>query len=229
VDEPLDTIEKIATYYISEIQSIDKDGPYALAGFSLGGRIAYEMARQLDEMGKKVSFLGVLDATAEGSVTHHPFIQRNKYRINYFMNYVSWNLASFFREPNETKLSVIRRRWKGLGKRIRGLDIKVDKQEMVSKGTKNELPKYLRKVHRANSRANRNYVIRPYSGTVHLFKAQKQTFYIPEPENYGWDRVAMGGVHVHEIPGEHSSTFAPPNDKYFADILQKTLDQSRNN
>ena len=56
VDKPLDTIETIATYYISEIRTIDKEGPYALAGFPLGGRIAYEMARQLDEMGKKVSF-----------------------------------------------------------------------------------------------------------------------------------------------------------------------------
>jgi amino acid adenylation domain-containing protein len=229
VDEPLDTIEKIAAYYITEIQTIDKDGPYALAGFSLGGRIAYEMARQLDEMGKKVSFLGVLDATAESSVTHQPFLTRTQYRMKYFINYISWNIASFFKEPTQTKLSVIRRRWNGLEKRMRGLDIKVQKEDLVSKGKKNELPKYLRKVHRANSWANRNYVIRPYNGTVHLYKAKKQTFYIPEPEDYGWNRVAKGGVIIHEIPGEHSNTFAPPNDKYFANILQQSLDESRNN
>jgi amino acid adenylation domain-containing protein len=227
VDKPLDTIETIAAYYISEIQSIDKEGPYSLAGFSLGGRIAYEMALQLDAMGKKVSFIGILDATAEGSLNGRPLLEKIKHRTSFYINYVSWNIASFFREPNETKLSVIRRRWKGLEKRVRGLDIKIDKEELVSKGKKNELPKYLRKVHRANSRANRNYVIRPYNRTVHLFKAQKQTFYIPEPENYGWDRVVKGGVVVHEIPGEHSNTFAPPNDKYFADILQRSLDESR--
>jgi thioesterase domain-containing protein len=227
VDKPLDTIETIAAYYISEIRTIDKEGPYALAGFSLGGRIAYEMARQLDEMGKKVSFLGVLDATAEGSVTHLPLLKRIPFRLRYLMNYVSWNITSFFREPNETKFSVVRRRWKGLEKRVRGLDFKVDKNDHVSKGKKNELPKFLRKVHRANSRANRNYVIRPYNGIVHLFKAKKQTFYIPEPLKYGWDEVARGGVVVHEIPGEHSNTFAPPNDKYFADILQQTLNASR--
>jgi amino acid adenylation domain-containing protein len=227
VDKPLDTIETIAAYYISEIRTIDKEGPYALAGFSLGGRIAYEMARQLDEMGKKVSFLGVLDATAEGSVTHLPLLKRIPFRLRYLMNYVSWNITSFFREQNETKFSVVRRRWKGLEKRVRGLDFKVDKNDHVSKGKKNELPKFLRKVHRANSRANRNYVIRPYNGIVHLFKAKKQTFYIPEPLKYGWDEVARGGVVVHEIPGEHSNTFAPPNDKYFADILQQTLNASR--
>jgi hypothetical protein len=83
-------------------------------------------------------------------------------------------------------------------------------------------------VHRANSRADRTYSIPSYSGTVHLFKAKKQTFYIPEPLKYGWDRVALGGVVVHEVPGEHSNTFAPPNDKSFADLLQKSLNESRN-
>jgi amino acid adenylation domain-containing protein len=227
-DKPLDTIEKIAAYYISEIQTIDKEGPYALAGFSLGGRIAYEMARQLNEKGKKVGFLGVLDATAEGSVSHYSFMKRNIYRLKYSINYISWNISNFLKEPNRTKLSVIRRRWKGLQKKMRGMDIKVQKTDIVSRGKQKELPKYLRKVHRANKRANRNYIVMPYNGTVHLYKAQKQTFYIPEPEDYGWNRVAKGGVIVHEIPGEHSNTFAPPNDKYFADILQRSLDESRN-
>lgn len=228
MDEPLTTIESIAAYYISEIQSIDKEGPYALAGFSLGGRIAFEMARQLDEMGKKVSFLGILDATAESSVADQPFLKRSRYRIKYAYNYILWNIASFFREPNETKFSVITRRWNGLVKRVRGIDIKVDdKDGHISKGKKSELPKYLRKVHRVNRTANLRYVVRSYNGTVHLFKAQNQTFYIPEPDNYGWDKVVKKGVLVHEIPGEHSNTFAPPNDKYFAEILQKSLDESR--
>jgi hypothetical protein len=115
-----------------------------------------------------------------------------------------------------------------LEKKIRGIDIKIQKNDLVSKGRQSELPKFLRRVHRANRRANRNYVIRPYNGTVHLYKALKQTFYIPDPEDYGWNRVAKGGVIIHEIPGEHSNTFAPPNDKYFADILQKSLDESMN-
>ncbi|MGA3015296.1 MAG: thioesterase domain-containing protein, partial [Bacteroidales bacterium] len=228
VDEPLDSMEKIASYYISEIQSVDNEGPYALAGFSLGGKIAYEMARQLHEMGKRVSFLGLVDTTADGAVSHYPFFDRNVYRLKYATNFIFWNIASFFKEPNRTKLSVIRRKWQGLMKKLRRMDIKVQKQDAISKGKRNELPKYLRKVHRANHIADRNYIIKPYDGCVHLYKAQKQTFYIPEPEDYGWNRVAKGGVIIHEIPGEHSNTFAPPNDKFFAEILQQTLDQANN-
>ena len=96
------------------------------------------------------------------------------------------------------------------------MDIDVRNGNHASKGEERELPKYLRRVHRANHLAGRRYVIKPYDGQVHLFKAEHQTFYIPDPINYGWDKYATRGVIIHEIPGEHSSTFAPPNDRHFS-------------
>ncbi|MGE5423735.1 MAG: non-ribosomal peptide synthetase, partial [Syntrophothermus sp.] len=225
MDEPLETIEDIAAYYISEIMTIDKEGPYAMAGFSLGGRIAYEMARQLVAMGKAVSFLGVFDATADECFEGLPFPNKYFKKTQHFINYTSWNIASLFQEK-EDKLALLSRKWHGLEKKIKGLDYTIPKEELVSQGRKSELPKYLRKVHKANHKADKKYIIRPYPGTVHLFKAQKQTFYLVNPETYGWDKVAMGGVFIHVIPGEHSNTFAPPNDKYFANVLQKSLNES---
>lgn len=226
VDKPLETIEEVASYYISEIMNVDREGPYQLAGYSLGGQIAYEMGRQLKEMGKQVSFVGLFDTVAESSVSHLPISLQIKLKSSYLLNYLSWNISYFFKAAKESRISVIRRRWRGLEKKVRGLDIKVSGQEKVSKGERRELPKYLRKVHQANLRAGRNYILRPYHGPVHLFKAAHQTFYIADPVNYGWAEYATGGVIVHETPGEHSSTFAPPNDKYFASILQKSLDET---
>jgi len=226
VDEPLDTIEEIAAYYISEIMTVDPEGPYAMAGFSLGGRIAYEMARQIVAMGKSVSFLGLFDASADESYGNLPLPERTARRISHMMHYINWNISHFFREKSESKFDIIKRRLKGLEKKITGLDFKVENMDTISKGKRKELPKYLRRVHKANSRADRNYVIREYPGAVHLFKAQKQTFYITDPVAYGWDKMAKGGVFIHEIPGEHSNTFAPPNDKYFANVLQEHLNHS---
>jgi amino acid adenylation domain-containing protein len=226
VDKPLKSIEEIASYYISEIMTIDSEGPYQLAGYSLGGNIAFEMGRQLTEMGKKVNFIGLLDTVAEGSINQLPICRQIGSRGKYLRNYLVWNISYFFKNRDESMLSVIKRRWRGLGKKVRGLDIKISKDNRISKGEQNELPKYLRKVHRANLRAGRRYIIKPFDGVVHLFKAAHQTFYIPDPVNYGWDKYALGGVIVHEIPGEHSSTFAPPNDKHFSTILQKSLDET---
>jgi amino acid adenylation domain-containing protein len=225
-DRPLETIEEIASYYISEIMTIDSEGPYQLAGYSLGGNIAFEMGRQLTEMGKKVSFIGLLDAVAESPVNNDSILSYIESGMKYGMNYLLWNIFYFFKTSNESKFSIIRRRWRGLGKKVRGMDIDVSHGNHASKGEEHELPKYLRRVHRANRLAGRRYVIKPYDGQVHLFKAEHQTFYIPDPINYGWDKYANRGVIIHEIPGEHSSTFAPPNDRYFSSILQKSLDES---
>jgi amino acid adenylation domain-containing protein len=224
-EEPLETIEEIAAYYISEILTVEPEGPFALAGFSLGGKIAYEMGRQLEAAGKTVSFLGLLDATAEQPSGHMPYPVRILHDLRFAANYVTWNLMSFFRDPDESVFTIAGRKWRGLVKKIRGLDFDPQKTGMVSRGKRSELPKYLRRVHRSNLRASRQYRVGPFNGKVHLFKAGKQTFYIPDPVNYGWDKVARGGVVIHPIPGEHSSTFAPPNDKYFATILQNCLNE----
>jgi thioesterase domain-containing protein len=80
------------------------------------------------------------------------------------------------------------------------------------------------KVHRANSVALGKYILPPYSGKLHLFRAMNQTFYIKNSKKYGWDKFVNEVVVLH-IPGEHSTIFAPPNDELFAQALQKCLDE----
>src|SRR5690606_17380913 len=55
VDEPHDSIDQMAADYISEILQSNPNGPYALGGFSYGGIVAFEMARQLRAQGKEVT------------------------------------------------------------------------------------------------------------------------------------------------------------------------------
>ena len=46
------------------IRSRQPDGPLALVGYSIGGLLAYEVARQALEAGQRVDWLGILDAVA---------------------------------------------------------------------------------------------------------------------------------------------------------------------
>ena len=85
VDEPLDVMEDIAANYISEILAQNPDGPYALAGYSLGGTIAYEMARQLMAMGKEVKMLAVFDTYAKQTDIFDPPLKRTFNRVRLFM------------------------------------------------------------------------------------------------------------------------------------------------
>lgn len=59
---PLQGIQAMAAYYIHIIQSVQQEGPYDLGGYSLGGILAYEIARQLQEMGQTVKTIVMVDA-----------------------------------------------------------------------------------------------------------------------------------------------------------------------
>ncbi len=62
--DPTVTIEQHAIQALSMIRSRQPDGPLALAGYSIGGLVAYEIARQAIQAGQEVQWLGVLDAAA---------------------------------------------------------------------------------------------------------------------------------------------------------------------
>jgi len=55
------SVEETASSYIDEIRKMLPNGPFLFLGFSSGGVIAFEMARQLHAMNCEVLFLGMLD------------------------------------------------------------------------------------------------------------------------------------------------------------------------
>ena len=59
---PLHGIQAMAAYYVQIIQSVQPEGPYNLGGYSLGGVLAYEITRQLQEFGQVVSSIVMLDS-----------------------------------------------------------------------------------------------------------------------------------------------------------------------
>ncbi len=60
--EPLHGIQAMAAYYTHIIQTVQPEGPYDLGGYSLGGVLANEVARQLQEMGQSINTIVMLDA-----------------------------------------------------------------------------------------------------------------------------------------------------------------------
>ena len=56
---PLTRVEEMAALYLSEIRRVQPHGPYLLGGYSGGGVIAFEMARQLRQQGEETAFLGL--------------------------------------------------------------------------------------------------------------------------------------------------------------------------
>ena len=56
------TVEAMAAVYLEELRGVQPEGPYYLGGWSLGGLIAMEMARQVQAKGEEVAALVLVDA-----------------------------------------------------------------------------------------------------------------------------------------------------------------------
>lgn len=61
-DQPLTHIEDRARSHLDAIRRIRPHGPYTLIGYSLGGLIAFEMARQLSASGEEIALLAMIDS-----------------------------------------------------------------------------------------------------------------------------------------------------------------------
>ncbi len=60
------TIEERATRYVPKLVQMQGDGPFILAGWSLGGVLAYACAIGLKRLGCDVAFVGLIDAVRPG-------------------------------------------------------------------------------------------------------------------------------------------------------------------
>lgn len=82
-----DRLEEIATDYVEQIQTIQPQGPYLLAGLSNGGNIALEMAQQLQAQGHQVSLVALFDCYGPGNPRLLPPCPRLLSSLKYALRY----------------------------------------------------------------------------------------------------------------------------------------------
>lgn len=214
--EPHNSIDAMATDYIEEIIASNPNGPYALAGFSYGGIVAYEMARQLKARGKEVTILAQFDTYIFPSYYHSNPLKKKALSITYSfgkMGYLLFNMFSskknFIRRCNLIKLQV------------KGLYLKLKygkaKQYEMQFNLSSKLPE---NHHIATS----NYTIRPQNIVIDLFRAKEEINFVHDPKFLGWKKINIKGIRKHMIPGNHLDMFEKGNVEYFAKSLQYVLD-----
>ncbi|WSD00376.1 amino acid adenylation domain-containing protein [Streptosporangium sp. NBC_01755] len=61
-DRVPESVEQMAADYLEQVRTVQPEGPYHLLGWSFGGVVAHEMARQLQQAGQTVALLASLDS-----------------------------------------------------------------------------------------------------------------------------------------------------------------------
>lgn len=216
-DEILSKMEEIAAYYISEVLEHNPQGPYAIAGYSFGGYVGIEMARQLRLMGKEVKMLAMFDTNAETQNADRTTIEKASAEVTRQLKKLSWISKSLVNRPEATvkyQLKFVYNKIKSAAARF-GLV------------TKKEPAGYLLEIKRIGEQhdiAYNNYKIQPFDGAIDLFKAKTRVYFVEDPKFLGWKKIALKGVRVHEVPGDHKTMLLNPNDREFARALQNALD-----
>ncbi len=207
------TIEEAANRHILEILKNDSTGPYALAGYSLGGYIAFEIAKQLKDMGKEVTLLGIIDTNA---VSNLPEARSTRFakKIRRQFSKIPFFIKSFFKQPGETlSYQVISIKHKL--QNIFTPDVVIAKEVLTAHETD---------IYKIYENAYNTYIITPLDLKITLFRVKKRLYFLDDFVYLGWNKFTTKGVDIHEIPGDHKTFLYPPNDKEFANVVQKVLD-----
>ncbi|HEX7241920.1 MAG TPA: alpha/beta fold hydrolase, partial [Longimicrobiaceae bacterium] len=74
-EAPHTCVTEMAADYLAEIRAVQPQGPYRLGGWSMGGLVAFEMARQAEAAGEVVELLALVDPSSPGDAEARPLLE----------------------------------------------------------------------------------------------------------------------------------------------------------
>ncbi|HVH12001.1 MAG TPA: alpha/beta fold hydrolase [Longimicrobium sp.] len=214
-DEPVHArIEDMAADYLAQLRAVQPAGPYRLGGWSMGGLVAFEMARRLHAAGEAVELLALLDSYAPAAAPPADDADDLE-RLAGFMLDLGLSRAQVTGAAAEVAAldpdARLRRAWEA----ARAADL-----------VPGDLPlarfERLWAVYRANAAAAEAY--RPSSipsNLLFLFAEDR-----PAPaarEVAGWAAFTTGSVRSAPVPGDHFTLVREPHVAVLAALLADAL------
>ncbi len=191
------SIEQHASQALSAIRSRQPDGPLALAGYSIGGLVAYEVARQAINAGQEVCWLGILDAAA-------PSLER----LLRAQMTLRWQLRRIREQPARERWAkyaeVARRVLRG------GPDALWPKNDFDYRGATEIGCRYQHPGHEV---------------PMHLFVSEDSAAEV-ESDLLGWDGFHNGTITVDRFAGDHFAMLDLPKVEDLARVMFESLRQA---
>jgi acyl-CoA synthetase (AMP-forming)/AMP-acid ligase II/thioesterase domain-containing protein len=88
-EKPFESIDEMVSTYVAAIRTRQPHGPYAIAGYSFGAPIAFEVAKALEAQNERVAFCGSIDGTVFIGAREHKLNEiESAFRVAYFLGLV---------------------------------------------------------------------------------------------------------------------------------------------
>ena len=195
---PLRTVDAMAETYLDALRSAWPEGPVLLVGWSLGGVIAFEMARRLEAEGRPPARLVLLDA---GFVYAFAVLRALIPSQRPLASYLGSGRSALFPEFRRHAIDA----------------------GIIPRGTRLSQARRIFEVFMANVEAMLGYSPGPYSGPVSLLVAAEPFAARGRDPREEW-RGLCGDLEILEVPGNHLTMIARPHVDRIASILADRLE-----
>jgi thioesterase domain-containing protein len=192
--QPHDRIEAMADFYLREIRQAQPHGPYLLAGWSMGGLTAMEVAERLQAAGEEVALVAMLDSYLSAEELSSQELGDSSV-IHWLAPHLNLPLAELKKLPLDAQ-------WERIAERAN-----------LSSGIGAAEIRRLAEVCKAHLAAFEAYVPRPYQGRAVLLSAQDSDGFDPR-----WKSLCPR-LCVETVPGNHYSMLRKP----YAEVLAARL------
>ncbi|MFP3564613.1 acetoacetate--CoA ligase [Paraburkholderia sp. SIMBA_030] len=208
-------IEEMAASYVEQMRLVQPSGPYAVAGFSFGGLVAFEIAQQLRRAGERIELLCLLD-----TYVHEDFLPlsvrvRRRWRLvggqwRKLREVPAPQLPGYLAARLMSVTDIMRRR---TGRSVRRPDPFTA-----------TLPPTLRRIREMMGAAMMMYRPRPYdAGPIIYLRAAIVERERGDPMPL-WRRIARAGLVVADVSGGHGDMIVEPNVQRVAALLDERLE-----
>ena len=220
---PMDvSIESVAASCIEAMRVVQARGPYRLGGWSLGGVVAFDIARQLEAQGEGVSLLALFDAPSPAA-GDRPDDWDDAALVRLFASYLG------AREGREISMAGDALAG-GADEPFRLLRDHAVAAELVPADAEVEHVRSLYEAYKSGLRLGTQLLWRyrphPYAGPITYFRAAEESAVLREvfpAVTSTWTGLSGAPLEIHDVPGSHYTMFLPPHARTLAGLLKQRL------
>ncbi len=215
------SFEQLAGFYCGLIREVQPEGPYRLAGWCVSGWLAYEVARQLEQMGEEIELLMIMDAWAPGYWDRPSQVRRMLRQGAFLVQRLGWGLRRIRQISLAQKREHGEQSLQGVAAAARKLPAWL--QHWLVPAVEMPEVEEMRPSERVANNASVIYEATPIRGTVMIFNSEEQPTGPFLARDMGWAQVVGRPVPAYLVPGDHQEMFDKAGSRIMAARAREAL------
>lgn len=219
------SVTEMAENYLLEVLKIQPQGPYALGGYSMGGVVAFELARLLRRADHEVDCVIAFDTPVRIQPPSDTADEPATSRIMTMAHVVASKMGEIKLDAEEVERLPP-------AKRLEYLVAELMRQKILPPHVNPAIPLEVMRTTLNNEDLQRRFVPGMFDRQIFLvraltphlpFKAETGASY--DDPAFGWQAVTTAPLEIVWLPGEHLTIMHEPHVEAVAAAVQRRLDQ----